>query len=58
LSTPFLNANLLRGGRGDLTYGFYGGFPNKKYRFAEFLRWTRPEQTRTKKKHCSENAQF
>ena len=30
MSTPFLNANLLRGCRGDLTYGFYGGFPNKK----------------------------
>jgi hypothetical protein len=37
LSTFFFNANLLRGGREDLTYGFYGSFSNKKYRFTEFL---------------------
>jgi hypothetical protein len=40
LSSKLLNANLLRVGRGGLTYGFYGGFINKKYRFAEFLSTT------------------
>jgi hypothetical protein len=37
MSSPFLNANLLRVGRGDLTYGILGRFSNKKYRFTEFL---------------------
>jgi hypothetical protein len=37
LSSPFSNANLLRVGRVDLSYGIHGRFEKKKYRFTEFL---------------------